>query len=202
MANLRGADGVPLSFPEAAASLTRDQLAQLGANYVSGVRARAPAAERIVDKMPGNFRLAGLIHLALPNARIIHTIRDPIDTCLSCFSKLFSGDQPYAYDLGELGRYYRAYATLMEHWRHVLPEGVMLEVRYEAVVADIEQESRRLIAHCGLEWEDSCLSFYKTQRAVQTASAAQARRPIYTNSVGRWHPYREMIGPLLEALRP
>jgi tetratricopeptide (TPR) repeat protein len=202
VANLRGADGVPLSFPEAAASLTRDQLAELGANYVSGVRARAPAAERIVDKMPGNFRLAGLIHLALPNARIIHTIRDPIDTCLSCFSKLFSGDQPYAYDLGELGRYYRAYATLMEHWRHVLPEGVMLEVRYEAVVADIEQEARRLIAHCGLEWEDSCLSFYKTQRVVQTASAAQARRPIYTSSVGRWHPYREMIAPLLEALRP
>ena len=200
VASQRGADDVSMSFPKAASSLTRDDLHQLGARYVSGVKARAAAAARIVDKMPGNFRLAGLIHLALPNARIIHTIRDPIDTCLSCFSKLFSGDQPYTYDLGELGRYYRAYEALMDHWRRVLPKGVMLDVRYEAVVADIEREARRLIAHCGLEWDDACLSFYKTERVVRTASAAQARRPIYNSSVGRWHPYRDMISPLFDAL--
>jgi tetratricopeptide (TPR) repeat protein len=186
--------------PETICFLTRDDLCRIGASYVSSLKARAPAAARIVDKMPGNFRLAGLIHLALPNARIIHTIRDPIDTCLSCFSKLFSGDQPYTYELFELGRYYRAYEALMNHWRSVLPKGVMLEVQYEAVVADIEREARRLIAHCGLEWDDACLSFYKTKRVVRTASAAQARRPIYNSSVGRWHRYEEMIGPLRESL--
>ena len=193
--NLGGLD------PKTACLLTQDALYQIGANYVSSVKARAPDTARIVDKMPGNFRLAGPIHLALPNARIIHTMRDPIDTCLSCFSKLFSGDQPYTYDLGELGRYYRAYEGLMDHWRTVLPDGVMLEVQYEEVVADIEREARRLIAHCGLEWDDACLSFYKTKRVVRTASSAQARRPIYNSSVGRWHPYRDMIGPLFEALR-
>jgi tetratricopeptide (TPR) repeat protein len=186
--------------PETICFLTRDDLCPIGASYVSSLKARAPIAARIVDKMPGNFRLAGLIPLALPNARIIHTIRDPIDTCLSCFSKLFSGDQPYTYDLAELGRYYRAYQALMDHWRSVLPKGVMLEVQYEAVVADIEREARRLIAHCGLEWDDACLSFYKTKRVIRTASAAQARRPIYDNSIGRWHRYGEMIGPLCEVL--
>lgn len=191
---------VPVSAPEAVASFTGDRLRQLGASYVDRVRALAPAAERIVDKMPANFRLAGLIHLALPNARIIHTVRDPVDTCLSCFPKLFAGDQPYCYDLGELGRYYRAYEALMAHWRHVLPQGVMLDVQYEAVVDDIEREARRIIAHCGLEWDDACLSFYKTRRVIRTASAAQARQPIYNTSVGRWHPYSSMIGPLLEAL--
>jgi tetratricopeptide (TPR) repeat protein len=186
--------------PEKICLLTRDDLCRIGGSYVGSVKARAPAAARIVDKMPGNFRLAGLIHLALPNARIIHTIRDPIDTCLSCFSKLFSGDQPYTYDLAELGRYYRAYEALMDHWRSVLPKGVMLEVQYEAMVADIEREARRLIAHCGLEWDDACLSFYETERVVRTASAAQARRPIYNSSVGRWHCYGDMIGPLCEVL--
>jgi tetratricopeptide (TPR) repeat protein len=199
-ADLGVAGGFPMSSLEAVASLTGDRLPQLGASYVERVRAFAPAADRIVDKMPANFRLAGLIHLALPNARIIHTMRDPIDTCLSCFSKLFAGDQPYCYDLGELGRYYRAYEALMVHWRRVLPEGVMLEVQYEAVVADTEREARRIIAHCGLKWDDACLSFYKTRRVIRTASAAQARRPIYNTSVGRWHPYGSMIGPLLEAL--
>jgi tetratricopeptide (TPR) repeat protein len=199
-AGLGGANGAPISSLEEISSLTGDQLRRLGASYVESVRALAPAAERIVDKMPGNFRLAGLIHLALPNARIIHTMRDPIDTCLSCFSKLFAGDQPYCYDLGELGRYYRAYEALMQHWREVLPEGVMLDVQYEAVVADIEREARRIIAHCGLEWDGACLSFYKTRRIIRTASAAQARRPIYNSSVGRWRPYSGMIGPLFEAL--
>jgi tetratricopeptide (TPR) repeat protein len=200
VAGLGAADSVPMSYPEAAASLTREELRQLGASYLNGIKALAPTSERIVDKMPGNFRLVGLIHLALPNARIIHTIRDPIDTCLSCFSKLFAGDQPFTYDLGELGRYYRAYEALMAHWRQVLPEGVMLDVQYEAVVADIEREARRIIAHCGLDWDASCLAFYRTKRVIHTASAAQVRLPIYNSSVGRWHPYGGMIAPLLKAL--
>ena len=128
--------------------------------------------------------VAGLIHAALPNARIIHTRRDPIDTCLSIFSILFSGhSQLYSYDLGELGRYYRAYEKVMAHWRNVLPPGVMLEVRYEEVVDNLEQQARQIIAHCGLEWDDACLEFYKADRPVRTISHAQVRQPIYRSSV-------------------
>ena len=177
-----------------------EQLRELGASYVAAIRDLAPKAERITDKMPLNFRFAGLIHLALPHARIIHVRRDPIDTCLSCFSKLFAGDQPYSYDLAELGRFYRYYEALMEHWRRVLPPDVMLEVQYEEVTDDLEGQARRLVAHCGLEWDDACLSFHQTQRPVQTLSAAEVRQPIYRTSVGRWRPYQRLLGPLLEAL--
>ncbi|HEY1257675.1 MAG TPA: sulfotransferase [Stellaceae bacterium] len=193
VASLAGPAGVPPDIGET-------ELRRLGAHYLEGVRALAPAAARISDKMPINFRFAGLIHLALPNARLIHMCRDPIDTCLSCFSILFGGEQPHTYDLAELGRYYRAYARLMEHWREVLPPGVMLDIRYEDVVADIEREARRIVAHCGLEWHDACLDFHRTQRPVHTASSAQVRRPIYRSSIGRRRPPDDMLAPLLEAL--
>ena len=189
-----------LSFPEAVPALSAEQLRQIGTSYLDAVRAEAPRAERITDKMPANFSFVGLIHLALPNARIIHMRRDPVDTCLSCFSLLFVGDLPYCYDLGELGRYYRAYETLMEHWRQVLPAGVMLDVRYEEVVADTERQARQLLAHCGLEWDDACLDFYKTQRPIRTASATQVRQPIYRTSVGRWRPYQHLLQPLIKEL--
>jgi hypothetical protein len=200
VARLSGTDGAPQGFPEVVSSMTGEQLRQLGASYVSAIQALAPKAERITDKMPNNFRLAALIHLALPNARIIHTRRHPVDTCLSCFSLLFAGDHPYSYDLAELGRYYRAYEALMEHWRDILPEGVMLEVQYEDITADLDAQARQIVAHCGLEWDDACLAFYKTQRPVRTASAAQVRQPIYRTSVGRWRPYKDLLGPLIEAL--
>ena len=189
-----------LSFPEAVPALTARQLRELGTSYLDAVGAVAPGAERITDKLPGNFSFVGLIHLALPNARIIHLRRDPIDTCLSCFSLLFTGDHPYSYDLGELGRYYRAYETLMEHWRRVLPAGVMLDVRYEEVVADIEGQARQIVAHCGLEWDDTCLAFYETQRPIRTASVTQVRQPIYRTSVGRWKPYQHLLQPLIKEL--
>jgi tetratricopeptide (TPR) repeat protein len=189
-----------LFFPEAVPALSAGQLHQLGTSYLDAVRAAAPGAERITDKMPANFRFVGLIHLALPNARIIHMHRDPVDTCLSCFSLLFSGNLPYSYDLGELGRYYRAYETQMEHWRRVLPAGVMLEVEYEEVVADVERQARQIVAHCGLEWDDACLAFYKTQRTIRTASVTQVRQPIYRTSVGRWKPYRHLLQSLIQEL--
>ena len=145
--------------------------------------------------MPANFRLAGLIHLALPNARIIHTCRDPVDTCLSCFSTLFAADQPFAYDLGELGRYYRAYSSLMEHWRRVLPEGVMLDVQYEELVADFEPQARRIVAHCGLAWDDACLAYDKAARPIKTASSAQVHQSIYRSRSGAGGPMRMCSGP-------
>jgi tetratricopeptide (TPR) repeat protein len=196
--SLRGADGA--AYPEVIPTLTDQELRQLGSRYVDHIRAAAPAAERIVDKMPLNFCFIGLIHLALPKARIVHVRRDPVDTCFSCFALLFAGNQPYTYDLGELGRYYGAYAALMEHWENVLPQGAMIDVRYEDVVDDLEGNARRIIAHCGLEWEDRCLAFHQTRRPVLTASSVQVRQPIYHNSVGRWRPYAHLLRPLLQAL--
>ena len=168
---------------------------------MAGLRPLAPDAARIVDKMPANFTCVGLIRLILPNAKIIHVSRDPVDTCLSCFSKLFSGDQPFSYDLAELGRYYRAYQGLMAHWRATLPPGVMLEVEYEALVRDFPSWARAIIAHCDLPWDPACLEFHKTARPVHTASLVQVRQPIYRSSVGRWRPDEALLRPLLEALK-
>ena len=150
--------------------------------------------------MPSNFLHAGLIHLVLPNARIIHAVRDPMDTCISCFSKLFAAGQHYTYDLAELGRYYRHYQALMQHWRRVLPPGRILDVRYEDVVADLEGQARGIIAHCGLEWDVRCLTFHETQRPVRTASATQVRQPIYRRAIGRAHIYESFLAPLREEL--
>ncbi|HXW28587.1 MAG TPA: tetratricopeptide repeat protein [Xanthobacteraceae bacterium] len=182
-------------------TLTAEDYRQVAAGYLDRIKAGAPAALRIVDKMPSNFAFAGLIHLALPQARIIHVCRDPVDTCVSCFSVLFSGEPSSpVYDLGELGRYYRAYARLIEHWRTLLPEGVMLDVRYEDMVEDLEAVARQMLAHCGLDWEDGCLAFDRTKRAVTSASAIEVRQPIYRHAVGRWRRYANELGPLLEAL--
>ncbi len=200
------AASVTLPFPEVFVVATGEELRWLGTGYLDRLKTATSGAadlwQRITDKMPANFRLVGLIHLALPNARIIHTCRDPVDTCLSCFSTLFAGDQPFAYDLGELGRYYRAYSSLMDHWRGVLPQGVILDVQYEELVADFEPQARRIVAHCGLEWHDACLAYDKTARPVKTASSAQVRRPIYRSSVGRWRPEADMLKPLLDGLGP
>lgn len=196
--SLRGQDGS--EFPECVSALSGDELRVLGDNYVRSIRSLNPAAERIVDKMPYNFERVGLIQLALPNARVIHTRRDPCDTALSCFSILFAQGHDFTYALAELGRYIRSYGALMEHWRRVLPDGVMLEVQYEDVVDHLEEEARRIVAHCGLEWNEACLAFHKTERQVRTASHSQVRQPIYRNSVGRWRPYETRLQPLLQAL--
>jgi tetratricopeptide (TPR) repeat protein len=189
-----------LSYPDAVPTMSADELRQIGTNYVQVVRRMAPTAERIVDKMPGNFSFTGLIRLALPNARIIHACRDPRDTAFSCFSLQFAVSHEYTYDLAELGRFYCAYARLMEHWRAVLPDAAMLEVQYEELVADLELQARRIVAHCGLEWDDACLAFHKTERSVRTASATQVRQPIYHSSIGRWRPHEARLQPLLREL--
>jgi Flp pilus assembly protein TadD len=187
-------------FPEMALRMSGEHFRALGARYLADLKRLAPAASRITDKMPTNFLFAGLIHLALPNAIVIHTIRDPLDTCVSCFSRLFSEGQKHSYDLAELGRYYRHYQSLMAHWHRVLPPGRILDVRYEDVVDDLERASRRIIAHCGLPWDMRCLDFHRTERPVRTASATQVRQPIYRSSVGRWRTYEEFLGPLVAAL--
>ena len=199
---LVAANGMPM-FPDTMASVTAPQLRALGRAYLAGMRVAAPDAERITDKMTANFAFAGFIHLALPNAKLIHVKRDPLDTCVSCFSHLFPATYlSYAYDLGELGRFYRGYERLMGHWRRALPQGVMLEVNYEELVADFEPHARHIVAHCGLAWDERCLAFHATQRPVRSASATQVREPLYRSAVGRWRPYGPMLGPLLDALGP
>ncbi len=201
LAEFAGSGTAGPEFPGALLTLSGEQLRQIGTTCAARMRALAPAAERITDKTLENFRFAGLIHLALPNARFVHVRRDPLDTCFSCFSRLFVEGLPYTYDLGELGRYYRAYEALMAHWRAALPEGVMLEVQYEELVADLEGQAKRIAAHCGLEWNARCLEFHKTERLVRTASKTQVRQPLYQNSVGRGRLFEAQLGPLLEALR-
>jgi tetratricopeptide (TPR) repeat protein len=186
-------------FPEIANHLSAEQLRQFGARYVEHLRSRAPAAERVTDKMPSNYLYLGLIHMALPNARIIHARRDPLDTCVSCFSHLFS-TKSFTADLGTLGRHYRSYDALMAHWRAVLPPGVMLEVQYEELVADFENHARRIVEFCGMDWDPRCLAFYETKRSVRTASVTQVREPIFTRSIGRWRDYEPWLGPLIVAL--
>ena len=175
-------------------------LRELAARYDDDLMRLAPQAARVTDKMPSNFFWAGLIHLAFPHAAIIHTVRDPLDTCLSCFSKLFIEDHPYAYDLGELGRFYKRYENLMAHWHAVLPPGRILDVRYEDVVADLENQARRVVTHCGLDWDERCLAFHRHARPVRTASLAQVRQPIYGTAVGRARAYEVFLGPLKAAL--
>jgi tetratricopeptide (TPR) repeat protein len=189
-------------FPEMVSTLSAQDLNEIGSAYLNAVQSLAPDMARIVNKLPMNFMFAGLIHLALPNAKIIHARRDPMDTCFSCYSLVFTGNQPFSYDLGELGRYYRGYEALMAHWHEVLPKGVMIDVQYEALVDDIEGQARAMIAHCGLEWEDACLSFHETERSVRTASAVQVRAPVYRSSIGRWRAYEKFLQPLVEALNP
>ena len=186
-------------FPESVLEMSNDELLALGARYRRRLRALAPQAPRITDKLPGNFLFAGLIALALPDARIIHTRRDPLDTCLSCFAQNFAG-LPFSNDLGDLGRYYRAYAGLMAHWREALPANFMLEVGYEDLVADFEPNARRILDYCGLAWDDRCLSFHRNPRPILTASAAQVRQPLYQSSTGRARAYGAMLQPLIEAL--
>jgi tetratricopeptide (TPR) repeat protein len=197
---IRGLDGNTYPYPEFMPKLDATGLQYIGAHYIAALRKLAPDKDRITDKMPANYNFAGLIHLALPNAKMIHTIRDPLDTCISCFSKLFSGEQLYTYDLGELGRYYKRYERLMAHWRKVLPADRVLEVRYEDVVGDLEAEARQIIAYCDLPWDDRCLKFHETKRPVHTASAAQVRQSIYKGAIGRWRVYEQHLGPLLQAL--
>jgi hypothetical protein len=191
-----GLVGYPASVP----LLDGDGLRQLGARYLERLSAKAPTGSRVTDKMPANYHFLGLVHLILPNAKIIHTIRNPVDNCISCFSKLFTAEQNHTYDLAELGRYYRRYERLMAHWRDILPSGNFLDVQYESVVADLESEARRIVAYCELEWDDRCLAFHATDRPVRTASAAQVRQPIYTSAIGRWRAYEGFLEPLLTSL--
>jgi tetratricopeptide (TPR) repeat protein len=198
--NLNRPDGV--NYPEATRELGPSNLSTMGRDYLARARMhRRSGASRFIDKMPNNFPNAGLIALVLPNAKIIDARRHPLDACLSNYRQLFAKGQNFTYDLTEIGEYYLEYQRMMDHWHEVLPDRV-LTVQYEDVVADFEPQVRRLLAFCGLPWQDACLRFYESERPVRTPSAEQVRQPIYDRSVGHWKNYAHHLGELLDVIAP
>lgn len=196
----RTENNINLFFPENMTLLKGDEFAHIANEYIKRLRRYSDTAKHITDKMPNNFMALGLIHALLPNAKIIHVERNPFDTCLSCFTRLFQHGQFFSYDLTELGRYYADYRRLMKHWRNVLPENAFLDVRYEDLVNDIEAQTRRILDFCDLPWDPNCLEFYKMERQVRTASVTQVRQPIYKTSVERWRRFEGHLQPLADSL--
>jgi len=186
-------------YPDGLADISPRKIAALAERYIDVLSERNSSAPRITDKLPANFLYVGLIYAAFPQAHVIHCVRDPLDTCLSCYRKAFASAHGFAYDLEELGRYYRAYAGLMTHWQRLYP-GRLFELRYETLVSEAEPTIRQLIQYCGLEWDEACLRFYETERPVLTASSAQVRRPLFTDSIGAWRRYADYLDPLRAAL--
>jgi len=188
------------AYPLAVLALDGAQLGRIATAYLqTSMRGAPKSVHRVTDKNPQNYEQLGLIARLFPNARIIHCRRNPVDTCVSNFMQSFDQSHGYNADLSVLGRYYREYDSLMEHWRKVLPLRFM-DIQYEDLIADQEGMSRKLIEFLGLEWDDACLSYYKSQRSVTTPSRWQVRQPIYKSSVNRWKLYQRHLGPLLDAL--
>lgn len=200
LSNLAARDGE--AYPASLADLPRDAFSALGDEYLERTRGHRPLERaHFVDKFPGNFLHVGLIHLILPKARIIDIRRHPLACCLSLFKQNFARGQAYSYDLGDLGRYFVEYEALMRHFDTVLP-GRVLHLSYEAIVEEPEREVQRLLDHCGLEFENGCLSFFETDRAVRTPSSEQVRQPIFRDGLDQWRRFEPWLGPLVETLGP
>ena len=198
---LQGPRPDPLNprYPGVLAQLTAEDLIALGERYLEGTRIYRRGRPRFLDKMPNNFRHIGLIHLMLPNARIIDVRREPLACCVSNFKQLFAGGQDFTYSLEDLARYYRTYLELMAHWQRVLP-GRVLRVHYEDVVADLEANVRRILEFCGLEFEPACLEFHQTRRNIGTPSSEQVRQPIFRSGLDQWRHYEPWLEPLKDSL--
>lgn len=187
-------------YPRILGDLSADELTALGQDYIDNTRVHRQSAAFFTDKMPNNFRHLGLIHLILPNAKIIDARRHPMDCCWSGFKQLFAEGQEFTYGLDEIGHYYRGYVDLMAHWDAVLPEGRVLRVQHEDVLSDLEGQVRRMLDYCNLPFEPECVEFHKTDRAVRTASSEQVRQPISRAGQDQWRPFEDHLGPLKKAL--
>jgi hypothetical protein len=183
------------------AELSAAELRELGETYLDETRVYRRGAPFFIDKMPGNFRDIGFIHLILPNAKIIDARREALACCFGNFKQLFLSGHEFTYDLADMGRYYRNYVELMDHWDRVLP-GKVLRVRHDEVVNDLEGSVRRMLRFLGLAFEPACLEFHKTARGVRTLSSEQVRRPIYREGLDQWRKYDLWLGPLRAALGP
>ncbi len=191
----RASGGAPLSRRELIARSADLDFAALGRDYLERATYAAAGSERFTDKMPLNYLYCGLIRRALPKAKIVHVYRTPVPACYAMFKTLFKDGYPFSYDLSEIARYYVGYRRLMDHWQTTLPETIH-SIGYEALVADPLEEIRKLLEFCGLEWQDSCAEFHKNPAPITTASAAQARRPLYDSSVSQWRHYAEELAEL------
>ena len=191
--------GQGATYPEVLAELSDEELRGFGEAFIEDTRIHRRGAPLFIDKMPNNFRHLGLIKLILPNAKVIDARRHPMACCFSGFKQLFAEGQEFSYDLEDLGRYYRDYVDLMDHWDAVL-RGFVLRVRHEDVVADLETQVRRMLDFCGLPFESACLEFHRTERNVRTPSSEQVRQPIYTSGLEQWKNYDRWLGPLKDAL--
>lgn len=187
-------------YPRILHELDDTELEKLGQDYIDNTRVHRHGAPFFTDKMPNNFRHIGLIHLILPNAKIIDARRAALDCCWSGYKQLFSEGQEFTYGLEEIGYYYAGYTDLMDHWNDVLPEGCILTVQHEDVLKDLEGQVRRMLDYCGLPFEEACVDFHKTDRAVRTASSEQVRQPINTSGVEQWRPFERHLAPLKDAL--
>jgi tetratricopeptide (TPR) repeat protein len=194
------ADSAP-RYPAVLADLHADAVRQLGEKYLHDTRVYRAGKPRFIDKMPNNFRHVGLIHLMLPNAKIIDARREPMACCFSNFKQLFAAGQEFTYSLEDIARYYRSYIELMRHWDSVLP-GRILHVQHEELIADLEGNVRRLLEFCGLEFQPQCIEFYKTERSVRTASSEQVRQPIFKDGLDQWRHFEPFLAPLKLALGP
>jgi len=190
-----------IPYPECLTLLNDALCTHIGEEYLTALQTLAPKATHIIDKMPANFMLIGLIHLIFPNAKIIHCVRDPIDTCFSCFRTNFTSGHEYSNDLEDLGSIYLQYVTLMEHWKKVLPSKI-LDVEYESMVNDTEQQISNILEYLDLPWSDECLNYRENNRIVKTASVWQVHQPTYTTSISGWKKYASHLQPLIEALTP
>jgi tetratricopeptide (TPR) repeat protein len=197
--HLTGLAGKGSEYPSSLLKLDGDVLSAVTSRFLENLRAYDPEARHITDKMPHNFVQLGTIAYLLPRARVVHCRRNPLDNCISIFFQNFGDGHNYKWDLEDLGHYYRLYERLMEHWQRVLPNP-LFEVQYEEMVENQEALSRRLIEFCGLEWDDGCLEFHTSSRAVKTASHWQVRQPIYKSSTERWRRYEKHLGPLQKGL--
>ena len=191
----------PARYPTSIASMNAEGFKRLGSDYIERTRRHRGDRPFFTDKNPNNFVHVGLLHLILPNARIINARRHPLDSCFGSYKQLFAQGQPFTYDLVELGEYYLQYQRLMDHWHEVLP-GKVLDVQYEEVVADLEGQVGRILEYCELDWEETCLRFHETSRSVKSASSEQVRRPIYRSAVNTWRHYESHLGALIETLEP
>ena len=196
---LRGRKAGQSRYPATLSELDAAQLAEMGERFIEDTRVHRQSAPRFIDKMPNNFRHIGLIHLILPNAKIIDARRNPMDCCFSGFKQLFAEGQEFTYGLEEVGRYYADYVALMDHWDAVLP-GKVLRVQHEDVLDDLEGQTRRMLDYLELPFEEACLEFHKTERAVRTASSEQVRQPINRKGQGAWKPFEPWLDPLKDAL--
>jgi len=190
-----------LTYPQVLNVLKQEEYANAGADYIEQTRRQRTDKPIFIDKMPNNFPHIGMMHLILPNAKIIDARRHPLDSCFSCYKQLFANGQTFSYDFFDLAEYYQQYMRIMDHWEKVLP-GKVLTVEYKNVVADLETQARAMLEHCGLPWEDAVLEFHKNKRAVRTASSEQVRQPIYSKGLNYWKRFEEHLTPLIEHLEP